>query len=44
MNPNFATRLATTVFPAARPRFALGRLWDPTLLDRLQTPLSRYLD
>lgn len=44
MNPNFSPRLATTAAPTARPRFELGRLWDPTLLDRLQMPLSRFLD
>lgn len=32
---------------AARTRFPvppLGSLWDPHLLDRLQTPLTRYRD
>jgi len=27
-----------------RPAFRLGSLWDPTLLDRLQAPLTRYHD
>lgn len=27
-----------------RPRLSPGRLWDPTLLERLHTPLTRYRD
>lgn len=42
--PQLARRLAT---PAVEPSTAralppLGRLWDPTLLSRLQAPLTRF--
>jgi hypothetical protein len=44
MNPNFPLRLPVPVRWTTPSRFELGRLWDPTLLDRLQVPLTRHLD
>ncbi len=35
----FTSHRAPSLEPT--PRFALGSLWDPTLVDRLSLPLSR---
>jgi hypothetical protein len=41
--PRLARRLATPVAdPSAARLLPLGRLWDPTLLSRLQAPLTRF--
>lgn len=41
-NPVSVARKALALEPANRALPPLGSLWDPTLLDRLQLPLTRY--
>lgn len=40
----FAFGDANAFGASSRPPMPLGTLWDPTLLDRLHTPLSRRHD
>jgi len=40
----FNAGLGSSLDPAPRFALPLGSLWDPTLLDRLHTPLSRYAE
>ncbi|HET7535318.1 MAG TPA: hypothetical protein VFJ90_02620 [Candidatus Didemnitutus sp.] len=39
-----ALRSASSLTLSPRLAFPLGRIWDPTLLDRLQLPLTRRLE